>query len=280
MIRGLYNMTLDLGAQDLTVEGFKADLLQDLYSPTYIHRKTSSKISRIKKNLDIDFNFAKTFFEQNPEYVILKPNCIKNLIPWMKSMYFNSSFTQAYSTITRAQLTLRLSFYASKKCIKFGDSILNIKDYQSALQTTINIKQSEVDEQTLLFTLTVGDTNTELFFEITQNLAIITDEYKEPELNTVNMLPNSYAYLNFENSSLNVIQYVLSPENFELDLRVGLKTSSLERDKDLFLKTFGTNITTQQLRVILKEMAINTKKPSVGLTYSARGSHFDEFVLD
>jgi len=282
IIRGLY----ELGKSQTVLESIEdfahVETLSELYTVGYIHKKISNKVSAIKSRLKITYLDAINFFEENPEYTIIKPRNTQTLKLWLEAMYFNSSFSQAYVRISRSQLTLRLSYFASKKCIIIDKNEYTIGAAQIELIKNATTVDPMTASQDFMYCLTCGDTSIQAYFDLTETLTVTTDVYNMPSKTTINYLPRAYDYLKFENQGGDVIQYVINNNNFHNDYRVGKGIASLERDKLHFMKNYGDNssFTRSTLRNIMKEISINNRKPNVGMTCSIRGSLIDRYYID
>jgi len=66
------------------------------------------------------------FGKKNISYKFIKPKNLEDLIIWIKCMFYNKSFLEAYTKTSRTDMTMRLSTFVKGKIIK---NIVNIDDY-------------------------------------------------------------------------------------------------------------------------------------------------------
>merc|ERR1711915_1073486 len=124
-IEKLYTLTMDKSQTD--VDSYFLDYKEygnTLYHPRYMYDRKNKALAKIREKLGIDFKEVKQFWDENPSYRFLKPRHRKKLIPWLKCMFFNRGFTEAYTKLSRTQMTLRLSQYSSSKilCLLIGNN--------------------------------------------------------------------------------------------------------------------------------------------------------------
>jgi len=263
---------LNLNTQDSSESYYSS-----LYNPPFVFKKTSRKIKKIREKLDLDFQNVLGFWDKNPEYMVMKPNELTKLKMWLKCQYYNSSFAMAYSQLSRSQLTLRLSFFVKKPCIEESERIYTLKSFIRYIMVCISKTKVYLPNPLLYFTL--GDTNIEAFYSITETLSITDDSYNEPLVNTVAFLPESYTNLKFENPVLTVLQYCVNPVNFDLDFRRFKSIASLSRDQQMFNKEFK-NVNKDNMKFILHEMFLCTTRTRVGVSYSNNSQGIDNFIIN
>lgn len=222
----------------------QSDLLPTFYTARYFYKKGGNKIRKIKQKIGWDFAKINEYREKNPEYQLIKPRHTQNYKLWLEAMYYNTSFNAAYSQASRQMINLRLSFFSSGKCLVNLNNELErvtIRDY-------IKHVRDEIDKFSIAFfddnsddlerLITNSDPLLKAFYEMLNNSRLLVID-KPPPSAIVNRLPKPFKFLRLENQLGSVIQYHVSPENFQLDRRFNKGKASLDRDASILIDLFG-----------------------------------------
>jgi len=98
-----------------------------LFGFQFLHDFHSHVLKRIRTKLNWDIDHIKKFWDEHISYRFLKPKFVGFLIDWIKTMFFNRSFTEAYSKENRTKMSLRLTKYAKAavlmKNIEYDDIV-------------------------------------------------------------------------------------------------------------------------------------------------------------
>ena len=85
--------------------------------PTFLYNRYTEKVNQLRLNSGTNAIAAMEYWRGNPFLNFVKPKCMDDLVPWMKSMYFKGSFVKAYNRDSRTIRLLRLSGYSRNKCV-------------------------------------------------------------------------------------------------------------------------------------------------------------------
>jgi len=73
---------------------------------------------KLRKVIQWDNDKLQDFWLKHISYKFIKPRNRELLIDWLKSMFFNRSFAEAYVKSNRTRMTMRLSKFVKAKIIK------------------------------------------------------------------------------------------------------------------------------------------------------------------
>ena len=188
-----------------------------LFNPVYTYKRTGGVVKKIRDILGLTREDILKFYEDCPEYKIMKPNCPVYLLAWMQCLYYNNSFSKAYAVVSRPNLMLRLSFFVSNACIRvpWTEKPMRIKDYFNEI--THKLKPIEI--KTLEPYLSSYNANVTIVFDILENNYIHRSNFKPQNAQAMH-LPKPIKHIKILNNLSNVIQRIISPERFKLDGRV------------------------------------------------------------
>jgi len=199
---------------DLPISNIQEEM-GEFYNPVFSYPVRHNRIRSIREHLKFSREEALSFFETNLNDSLLKPVDTKRFQTWLKSMYFNNSFTRAYMRVSRSAMTLRHSMFSSKPCIleihshlkdkqdkDENKSYTTIKNYISNAYTELGMFANTVTKKDLeLIQNNINCYNSclELFYNMTSNSGLI--EIMEIEIHTtVNRMPDPYKWLQLENN--------------------------------------------------------------------------------
>jgi len=265
--------------------------IQLLYHPTYGYSINNPRLKRIKKNIGCTMEEAEDFWNKHITYTMTKPKETNHFKKWLKCMYFNKSFTQAYVNIGRAQLSLRLSYFTSKPCVnmepisgKHGDYI-DIKKYIAYIYGKCSeLGKDPIEQQEVIWLekiITNGNTNIQAFYSMANKCKIIPRSDK-PLNRTVSLLPTSYEWLQLANNISVVLMYTINFEDFLINRVQHNGLSSLEKDskkiKEMY-KLDDTNIKDPNyLRLIFRDISMQNNTPNIGITFKDSLMTYEQYV--
>jgi hypothetical protein len=251
----------------------ESHLFTDLLLPfgcfRYYTKRGGNRLKYIKTQMAWTQQDIENYLEQNVEAVLMKPNDPTLYRKWLEYMYYNKSFSTAYTQLSRRMIMLRLSFFSSGRCM-FSlntDEPVTIGEFAKEL-FKISAESRSLEEITTI--LANGDPNIEAYFEMLHDSRLIpTASWPLPT--TVFKIPEAYKYMHLENDLSTVIQYSYSYSNFLLDGRRHKGELSLARDKQKLLEVYPVmnpdSISLIQLNRLLKSQK---SRYVVGICYSSK----------
>lgn len=263
-------------------------MLPSFFTSMYSYRKEGNKLRSIRKKIGWTKEIINEYVETNPEYITMKPREKSRFLDWLKYMYFNRSFSTAYTISSRKMIMLRLSYFASGRCIRdpfdeTGELLYTIKEFiEFYIGKLVFFSESykSSDEKDLIRLLFNTDPTLQAFFELLDGSAILPLS-TEPCKPIITRFPQPYKFMQLENNLDVVLQYCLSQENFIADRRFNSGVISLDRDVDRVKKLFGVDILKpshmMQLNKILKSQR---NKDTVGLCFSTSAGHTPADTLE
>jgi len=102
-----------------------------LQTPQYQYEMYNKTIKRLRDSINISNDQIQQFWEDHISYKFLKPKTIEDLIIWIKCMFFNKTFLEAYAKTSRTMMTMRISKFVKAKIIK---ETVKIKDYNVKIE--------------------------------------------------------------------------------------------------------------------------------------------------
>ena len=188
-----------------------------LFSPVYTYKRTGGVIKKIREILNLTKDDISHFYEDCPEYKIMKPNCPIHLLAWIQCLYYNNSFSKAYAIVSRPNLMLRLSFFVSNDCIRvpWMEKPLRLKDYFYEIMK--KLKPMEI--KTLEPYLSSYNVNVTIAFDILENNYIHKSNFRPQNAQAMH-LPKPIKHIKILNNLSTIVQRILSPERFKLDGRM------------------------------------------------------------
>jgi len=116
-LRNLYLLSKDnLNREDTLIENHEYEY--SLQTPRFLYEVYNKTMQKFRFNLNITPEEVVNFWENNLTYKLLKPRHCEKLIPWIKCMYYNRTFLEAYTKVNRTMMTMRLSRFVKNKIVK------------------------------------------------------------------------------------------------------------------------------------------------------------------
>jgi len=80
-----------------------------LFTPKFLYEINNKSMIKLRRTLNITYEELKDFWLKHISYRLIKPNNKENLKFWIKAMFFNRTFIEAYTKSSRTKMTMRLS---------------------------------------------------------------------------------------------------------------------------------------------------------------------------
>ena len=300
LIRKLYKKSLQIS----DIEGVAVEKEDDRYclaTPRFLYDMGNKSLSKLKKNIGIPIEEVRGFWEEHPIYKLLKPKTNKNLLTWVKSMFYNRTFMEAYSTTTRARMTLRIPRYVSKQMIvevvelekhyekkhKWGTKIMTMVEYYNKLITqfaNIEIKWDRNDEIHLSRIITKCDPTVTQIYSILDTINIsLTDMTRKQTIQVSASQPRKTTTLSLVNEPAVLLQYILDYNCFISDKRRVKSRGSLEKDVLIIKEKYGDelkdNKNTMALLSVYNDLMITKQPQNVVYTYDRYCVTLLDFIM-
>jgi hypothetical protein len=272
-MKGLYYHTIHLNEQDY--DPLLSSTMPSFFTSIYSYRREGKKLQIIKRKLNWSSDQIEEYRKTNPEYMVMKPRETQKFKEWLKYMYYNKSFSTAYTIASRKMIMLRLSHFASSNCIvnpfTADNELITIRSftkiYRDKLQE-MSGKFNEAHKHDLERLLLNTDPTLQAIFTLLDKSAIIPLK-NEPSKPLITRFPQPYQFLKMENKMTSVLQYMVSPDNYSLDRRLAKSDISLKRDVDKLKLIFGNDCTTADKLIQINKVLKSQKSGNtVGLCFS------------
>lgn len=298
-IRKLYRKSIFLS----TVEGVTVEKDDDRYclaSPRFLYDMGNKSLIKLKKNINMPIEEVSRFWEEHPVYKVLKPRSNDMLVPWVKAMFYNRTFMEAYSTTSRARMTLRIPKYVSKPMIveavplsnhygsqyKWETKILTMKEYYTKIHDQMNnarLDWDHNDEVHLSRIVTKCDPTVSQIYSILDSLTItLTEMSRRQTIQVSANQPRKVSTISLVNEPSVLLQYILDYDLFIKDKRRVVSRSSLEKDVIVIREKYSTELeskNTMALLSIYNDLMITNLKPNVVYTYDRHCGSLLEFIM-
>ena len=267
------------------------DYTNRLYHPRYSYMINTNILRTFKHKFKLSDQLAMKYWEDKPAYKILKPNDPIELIKWLKIMFMNRSFIEAYVSLSRTQMTLRLSGYVKgKKLLKalvdqiWGDNekptkkelkkykeehMMTIKESFIYMYKNMVIDYKIIDEKYLKKIIMKSDPTCFSLYNMFDNNEFITMK-KQPKPQVGSTLPYKPTFYHVENDPGIVLQYMLNMNDFKKDRRIVKSELSLQRDINTIVSIYGDKIDSykKEIQVIYNDLALTKNKKTLYVGYS------------
>jgi len=246
------------------------------YKPVYRYKRAGGMVKKIRDKLGKSHDDVVKFYEDYPEYKIMKPNNPMLLQNWIQNLYYNNSFSKAYALVSRPNLLLRLSYFCSNACCytKWSDKGVRLKEYFHTISQLIKdviLKKPKILEDDISNHLTSYNSNITLMFEMLEKCEIYKTSF-EPQNPQAMHLPRPIKHTRLVNPLQNIIQFVTSEERFRLDGRQIKNPGALMQDinqiENIINKPLKSLLPTDMIK-IHSLMRSQTTSSKYGIGYSA-----------
>ena len=275
------------------------DYSYSFYNPRYYYEYDSNVIFNIRNNLNITYEEITQFWKDHISYKLIKPKNCGDLSKWIKCMFYNRSFAEAYTKTSRTKMTMRISKFVSAKIIKEYFTYKDMKD---------SINSDFLDLRTAI---------TKLYDDITK--IVVPDDFltttegcifqkilskSDPTINTIYSYFNNIMFLGYEkkrrapvamkmprqiktfyvqNNASTLIQYIFNRDDFIKDDRRVNSEASLEKDYKTLEKIYGETLTNKNplnVMSIYNDMIINSEKNMVMIGYDRGTQMLIDSLMD
>ena len=300
IMRKLYKKSLYISK----IEGVAVEKEDDRYclaTPRFLYDMGNKTLSRLKKNIGIPIDDVRLFWEAHPVYKLLKPKSNKNLLTWVKSMFYNRTFMEAYSTTTRARMTLRIPKYVSKQMIvetvelekhyekkhKWGDKVLTMIEYYEKITTQFKnhiVEWNRTDEIHLSRIITKCDPTVTQIYSILDTITIsLTDMTRKQTIQVSAQQPRKTTTIALVNEPAILLQYITDYDCFVEDKRRVKSRGSLEKDiliiKEKYGKELDESKNTMALLSVYNDLMITKQAQNIVYTYDRSCVTLIDFIM-
>jgi len=267
-----------------------------LYHPEYTFDQEGKRIKTIRNGLGLNFEDLNGFWEKHKPYNYIKPKTSKLLLYWLKGMYYRTNFALAYSRMSRAEITLRLSTFVKKACLLLNglDGLqLSIKSYivktnNEIDDVKVHLRSNELCQQlntpyeTLLSkTLMNCDSTVSSIYSFFKSSRLLFEGYHEKDTIS-NLTPPKLNWLHINNSIDSVFQYVFNFDDFMLDKRSYISISSLEADKKKLQANYKVELNEETPVAIVKscynDLVMSKASRNLCMSYSTDNQTLETFI--
>jgi hypothetical protein len=302
----LYKKSLECLDTDYSVDDFEYNY--SLHYPRYTYKMNNKSIIKLRRNLGFEMNDVFLFWEEHISYHFVKPRHLPYLAKWIKSMFFNRVFIEAYSKSGRPQMTMRLSGYVKNailrdvitvKDIATPENIMRIKSqtineyfnkhYNIAISMSEkshnNFMKNNNDVLQLYKIITKCDPSYSAIDSIIKNFKIISyGIYKEKTVQISLKTPYKIQVMPIKNSPTILMQYLFNKEDLKLDKRALVSRISLEHDiktiNDRIPKKMLNNKNPLNVLSIYNDLMINFEKRIVTFGYNRHAFNLFDHIHD
>lgn len=258
-------------------------------------------LSKLKKNIGIPIDEVKSFWEKHPVYKLLKPKSHDTLLIWVKAMFYNRTFMEAYSTTTRAMMTLRIPKYVGRPMIvetvelekhyekkhKWGTKIMTMIEYYEKMMLQFDnhiTSWSKNDEIHLSRIITKCDPTVTQIYSILDTISIsLTDMTRKQTIQVSAQQPRKTTTLSLVNDPAILLQYITDYDCFLLDKRRVKSRGSLEKDVILIKEKYWPELreaqNTMALLSIYNDLMITKQAQNVIYTYDRNCVTLLDFIM-
>ena len=287
--------------EDVLVEN--TDFMYSLFNPKFVYERSNSSIVKLRLKLNWHPDDLIEFWQNNISYKFMKPRERTKLIKWLKSMFYNKTFTEAYSKSSRTKMTLRLSHFIRNPIIslkidpkRFKDrypekntTLLKIKEYiEYCEDDMINypIEWTDLKEKSLIRIITKCDPTFDAVYEYLKNIKITTKNKNKLNNRPQTPIKTPQKITSFEiaNTPSVIIQYMYNYDDFLDDKRRILSEYSLLKDIEIvkthLLETIKEKVKTMEVLSLYNNLMILKERPIVCIGFSRKSETLKEQIGD
>jgi hypothetical protein len=277
-----------------------------LFNPKYMYEIKNRNLNKLRKNIKWSPSDLIAFWDDHISYKFLKPRNRIMLIPWIKSMFYNRSFVEAYTKSSRTKMSMRISSFVKNKILKIyikpddlnkydGGEFFTIKDllidlvnkfenrdqtvYNTILNTNNNIKRN------ILKIITKCDPTYSAIYSIFDSLKILRKHYRSKNIIQISQkTPQKITSMPVQNSPDVLIQYIYNNSDFHLDKRFIISEQSLFDDLDKIKKRTTKEMleskNTMDILSVYNDLSISRDKPIVMIGYNKLSRQLPDIITD
>jgi hypothetical protein len=282
------------------------DYAYSLFNPKFMYDNTSKNIIKLRKSLNINPDEIVNFWKEHISYRFVKPVDKKLLILWIKSMFFNRSFVEAYLKSSRTKMTMRLSSFVKNKVLKTNIDIIDffkrptnmltiretidyMNNHYQSNYNKLNLKllvDDKVYKTNIIKIISKCDPTYSAIYSILNSLKINIKSYtpKHRIQQVAVKTPTKIRSIDIMNSPNIIIQYLFNKSDFIADKRKCKSMYSLTKDIDNIKlripEAFIENQNTMNVLSIFNDLMISKEKPIVMMGYNRLSRQLTSSIID
>lgn len=215
----LQENNLDLGGNlDDLQKSIDERTYTNLYSPKYTY-VFDNDIKEFREEFPVEDGFCDKFWKEHPCYLFLKPVDHEMVYNVMLCRLYSEQFSIAFSRQSRVALTLRLSYFAKRRCIKFKDGLVTTEEYMlNMIERSWKYSEDEINHEYLQRMLCNSNSLLPSLNHISRTSYLGTSTMQKTFLRA-EKVGRSYKTMNFSMPIEKLLQYVFYPKDYKLDKR-------------------------------------------------------------
>jgi len=313
LIKKLYYLSyVNSAKNDVMIEDI--DYQYSLQTPRFLYEIFNKSVKKLRDKLKITIEQIKEFWYDNISYKFLKPKNKESLITWIKCMFYNRTFLEAYSKTNRTMMTMRLSKYVRGKIIKpiitledfekkrnvlktetytmleylkMMEEILNNENFYSEVSKDIPFyTDSNFHENQIRKIITKCDATYSGVYSILSNIDI-GDILKQKDRITqiATKTPIKHKSISLVNPPSILLQYLYNKDNFLKDKKTLLSKESLDKDISEIKQRIDERIlknahSTLGVLSVYNDLMINSEKRIVMFAHNRNLNNLIDYVVD
>jgi len=303
--KNIIHFLYDSSVEQSKIEDYMSENIDYKFSlkrPNFLYEVFNKTIANLRKAINIDNTQIKKFWEENITYKFLKPREINNLKIWIKCMYYNKTFLEAYSKTSRPMMTMRLSKFVKSKIIKdvlkisdytgnisrVRKNALTIKEYyEKTISDYSSYKWVQTPEKIIQIKkiITKCDPTYSAMYSILSSLNIVgVRKEKERTIQIAIKTPIKLKTISIQNEPSVLLQYIYDRENFVNDKRIMISKVSMEKDleeiKNKIPSFFLENRNPMNVLSVYNDLMINKEKRIVMFGFTRHVNTLPESVFE
>lgn len=308
-IVGLYNIAKDVNQRENILHE-NNDYSYSVYNPRFLYESDNKNIMNMRKKINMSKEDLENFWSEHISYRFIKPKSRLLLIKWIRSMFYNRTFTEAYTKTTRTRMTMRLSRYTSKRSIKSEIKFEDIKDIESMEKGVMTIRESfeymkeninkhekennellkrfqnlskDIECLTLSKIITKCDPTVSAIYSILENL-VFGLKKRRKNLSVAAKMPRGITTMSLVNNPSVILQKLYNPNDFISDKRKIKSEYSLQRDIAIVRKTIPKEILnskeTLAVLSVYNDMMMCFRKQNIMICGKRRPETLEDCVIN
>jgi hypothetical protein len=257
-------------------------LYSGFYSPsfTYIFQQD---IEEFRKEFPMEPQDVISFWKEHPCYLFMKPNDHEYMFKSLNARLFSKQFSIAFSRQSRTALSIRLSHFARRRCVKIAGNLYTNEEATRFLLERSLLYHDPVKDDYSYLERTVCNCNSliPMLDHMSLTSKVISREKTKTFLR-VSRISRRYKTLNLTCNLSDLLQYRFSIDDFERDNRKAPSMLSLTTSLSELKKYFDLDRIekTKQVSVPLlyKMLSLTQKRPLIMLTPCKRNTGIREIT--
>jgi hypothetical protein len=298
-IRKLYKLALKVETEEKYMSE-NIDFAYSLFHGKFYYEFDNKNILKLRRAIEWDNESLQNFWRDHISYKLLKPRNVELLVPWLKSMFFNRSFVEAYTKSSRTKMSMRISKFVKNRIIKMFikseelqekylnnlSEVYNIKEYLNTVNKNLNdMGEVSIDEIQLLKIITKCDPTYSAIYTTLKNIRIeaISSTHKLPPQIAIKT-PIKIGSYEIVNSPETIIKYIFNNQEFYKYKRKTVSEQSLEMDIALLKERIPEKQllepTTMSILSIYNDLRISQENQIVTMGYNYNSTTLLDQICD